>query len=99
MSELVIPVGNKGDRLKLEDSGGVLVAALNPGEEPSVISMVTRHGQIVLGAASLYVGGASFFGLTAASWAAVRAWLTEQGHEFIDAAEPHSPPPKEVSPC
>ena len=88
MSELVIPVGRKGDRLKLEDSGGVLLAVLNPEEEPSVISMATRRpGQIVLGAASLYVGGASFFGLTAASWAAVRAWLTEQGHEFIDAAE------------
>ena len=99
MSELVIPVGNKGDRLKLEDSGGVLVAVLNPGEEPSVISMVTRPGQIVLGAASLYVGGASFFGLTAAQLAAVRSWLTEQGHKFVDAAEPHSPPPKEVSPC
>ena len=86
MDPLVIPVGRKGDRLKLEDSGGVLIASLNPGEEPSVISMVTRHGEIVLGAAGLYVGGASFFGLTAASWAAVRAWLTEQGHESVDAA-------------
>ena len=30
MSELVIPVGRKGDRLKLEDSGGVLVASITP---------------------------------------------------------------------
>ena len=99
MSELVIPVGNKGDRLKLESDKGVLFGMLNPGEVAAVISPAEGSWEIIISGACVSIGSASFFGLTAAQLAAVRSWLTEQGHKFVDAAEPHSPPPKEVSPC
>ena len=86
MSELVIPVGNKGDRLKLESDKGVLFAVLNPGEVVAVISRAESFLEIIISGACVSIGSASFFGLSPPQIDAVRAWLTEQGHEFVDAA-------------
>ena len=43
-------------------------------------------GEILISRMCLRIGGASFFGLSPPQIDAVRAWLTEQGHEFVDAA-------------
>ena len=86
MDALVLAVGKRGDQVKLDISHGMLVAALNPGGEAAAISVAINTGEVRISRMCLRIGGASFFGLSPSQIDAVRAWLTEQGHEFTDLA-------------
>ena len=88
MDPLVIAVG-PGIRLELDIDHGLLVAKLATGHRTLAMGLgMSGYGpRCSIYEHFLNVGGTSFLSLSPQDLDAIRAWLTEQGHEFVDLAE------------